>query len=427
MVLNLLNLYSLIFALFSKIGGMSIELDSLQPSINASLNIDNIFLNKTIDSVGNFHNNITNNCSEVRVSCLPCEFVIDMPISSVLTAVGAIKLLSSKLVKIKKMPMEINMISSTEMYSSSNLAYRPQMLADTLIDISTEYKETGETTTQSTIDSSVQDEMNRLRKIAAMMSNSTEFNDTSSEINEEDNDYTFDDISNSISSTFVTELSSDIKSSTLESKSTSTFSTDSESTTNSDKISSDNEIYTNKMTIPDMPWKETTESIFTTTESNFQSTLENRDTTRATTEYTESSTATDYITTQNALEDTSTEISRKDHMCPDMVLKCKTVCLNVNMTQVLVISNCKVVESYCLVTKCYSYNMNNDNTTTNSTNNTVKDTAYLDHHNRKMYNLTKETKKKLLKLCWETMFGQELVKLTMMDLVGNILLAVICF
>ncbi|XP_045541983.1 transmembrane channel-like protein [Papilio machaon] len=35
--------------------------------------------------------------------------------------------------------------------------------------------------------------------------------------------------------------------------------------------------------------------------------------------------------------------------------------------------------------------------------------------------LTKETKKKLLKLCWETMFGQELVKLTVMDLVVGLL------
>ncbi|XP_013179025.1 PREDICTED: transmembrane channel-like protein 3 [Papilio xuthus] len=41
--------------------------------------------------------------------------------------------------------------------------------------------------------------------------------------------------------------------------------------------------------------------------------------------------------------------------------------------------------------------------------------------NRASINIISKTKKKLLKLCWETMFGQELVKLTVMDLVVGLL------
>ncbi|CAK1554682.1 unnamed protein product [Leptosia nina] len=80
MLLNLLNLYSLIFAQFSKIEGMSRELESLQPTrfINATHNIHG-----DLQYDDTFNPSKTTNCFQMPVPCLPCHLKsLSMPKSS---------------------------------------------------------------------------------------------------------------------------------------------------------------------------------------------------------------------------------------------------------------------------------------------------------------------------------------------------------
>lgn len=115
------------------------------------------------------------------------------------------------------------------------------------------------------------------------------------------------------------------------------------------------------------------------------------------------------ITLQNKL------VTKAD-FCPDFSFNCTVTCNGKNVKQVFFMSNCTIIRRICYVKNCTS-KANTVADMKNGTNATAIDLVFVDKNNRKMYNLSVPTKKKLLKLCWETMFGQELVKLTMMDLV----------
>lgn len=103
-------------------------------------------------------------------------------------------------------------------------------------------------------------------------------------------------------------------------------------------------------------------------------------------------------------------------LCPELSFNCTTVCGGKNITQVFSLTNCSVINRVCYEKKCATHNLTVKISTPNTT---VADIVYEDEKRIKQYNLTVPTRKKLLKLCWETMFGQELIKLTMMDLVSD--------
>ncbi|XP_028177658.1 transmembrane channel-like protein 3 [Ostrinia furnacalis] len=67
MLLNLLNLYSLIFALFSKIEGMSDELNALKPVVNMTVNTT---ANNTMNITEAWVSNLPTSCSEERKKLL---------------------------------------------------------------------------------------------------------------------------------------------------------------------------------------------------------------------------------------------------------------------------------------------------------------------------------------------------------------------
>ncbi|XP_045458452.1 transmembrane channel-like protein [Melitaea cinxia] len=326
MVLNLLNLYSLIFALFRKIEGMSNELDRLQPKLH---------MNVTIVTENTYNNSellgLYKACFETAVPCLPCDML--------------------NVQKPDKENSRVNNKNQSFDYALSNVGIVTENVKNkTMIKKrNLRYIEIAENLTQNNNNNSYAEEKISLLKEIERIHNlskltqSEDYNDTLETEDTESYDFS-DDLYHSTDTTLITETEHDYKSSvsTLDS-------TYSEPNINSE---------TNNILPP------ITESFYSTQTTEPQvflihSTLD--------TEVTFTATNTDLY------QDTYT---------------------NADTT-----------------------NTNIEDLKKNNTNFTMIDTVYFDKCHRKMYNLTIGTKKKLLKLCWETMFGQELVKLTMMDLV----------
>lgn len=507
MLLNLLNLYSLIFALFSKIEGMSNELCALKPVLNMSVTIASNNTHQCGQQQLPF--NIPTSCSEQRVSCELCHIpptlsnclasneniTLEMQPTKSTFSVNAYeenskhltsnKHLKKSLVsqKLRKKPLVENLIEQSRnrnIEDISNNIETDYIVSDidttiytnnydssdttTLSDVVTESfiynynpstftnNEELESTTfhqneveTSTIDSisQLRQEMEKLRNIVRISSgnesiteedtddadgdddyesynyydNETVFLQTTSSPNLFDNnDSIVQDLNSTdwdINNTFTTinintqetmtntelysstEAGNDNKITEAETTYTAISSADNEYT----------ELFTTNLTLDidttyiDLPMT-TKETDKPYVNLQFSSTISPK--------YTTSLQSTLRPMNETVISEAFSTLSSplSNNNCPAF-FNCTLKCGGRNMTQVFIISNCKIVEKRCYVKNC--------------DNSKVVDFAYMDDHNRKMYNLTTTTRKKLLKLCWETMFGQELVKLTMMDLVSTYL------
>lgn len=459
MLLNLLNLYSLIITLFSRIEDMSEELNALKPSIDAFTNENSSVLNSTLEL--NYAlplNGTASNCSEVSVPCLPCDLFVQLPLSSVLTTLGISTLSASTSEPIKKI-LTFNASTSTTTSLQNTTVSIKHFKPENLIEISTEFAITDETTTYESFDVSLHQELLKLRDIAGSLNNDKE-EDKDADSDSDDGDYIIEDISNGSS------LTVDIETSTYEtspsayiseviyddnlgtnsnSNSISTESTNYDIDESSTEVTDEDNLSSEFVPIFNISTEVTLNNHDSTTDFTSTGQTYSTDITyiEPTSELVNSSTI-EYETTEQFVgnpipnvenynessinssknhENKSTIVSNKIYsLCPNITLRCQFTCAKSNITQVFILSNCTIVNKYCLATKCSVDKEAYSNILNNSTKALVKnatDTVYIDKNNRKIYNLTVETKKKLLKLCWETTFGQELVKLTMMDLVSN--------
>ncbi|XP_049885402.1 transmembrane channel-like protein [Pectinophora gossypiella] len=434
MLLNLLNLYSLIFALFSKIEGMSKDLDALKPTLSMNATT---FPNSTLNISESLALNVPMACFEVSISCAPCNLPLMLSTNITSTTIDQTERTTTFLpphnyknnVKHTIIPKKIlknRMFSST---SENPKKFLPQNLI--------EKYENVETTTEDIISLNKK----QLDLLKAKYFTATTFEESSSE--EDDDSYTFDYETSETNDIYETSSSSEISvpysvtqidnfSSTSPTygytdnskraapKSDSTETTDS---TETDTETTDTIYYTPSTYQFDLTGSSyTTNTEFSTDVTTVSikevDTAYTNGETKSTakvdldTETTYMSTETDSSTFTNTdmTPDLST-IATLDAVtiCPDISFNCSVNCGGRNVTQVFVVSNCTLVEKRCYTTECKVIHF--------KMNTTMVDVVYEDEHKRRMYNLTIGTKKKLLKLCWETMFGQELVKLTMMDLV----------
>lgn len=435
MLLNLLNLYSLIFALFSKIDGMGRELNILQPTL--CMNASNI-----PESALNMTETLAMSCSEVSISCTSCN--VPLTISANTTTINIVDAIRSAKTNELHLQTQGDFNSASLMQLSPFTPKSTENMEQKILSPQNliQKEEVTETTTENVIDL-MRKEIERLNQMFPSLSSSYE---TSSETNDSGEvlyDYaevSTTDYSNSkyTSSTVSESTNTSLFSPTLEldpiystvSKENTTSSTDYTSTSansTSDSDSTTNVTYTYTSSIVGLSSHDTPS---VTTESTIIST----DTSTVDTVFTPPTTF-QYPTTSNLGTDTgiytfndddlttstrysdefTTELStssRVIHICPSITFNCTISCKGQNVTQVVFITDCTKVEKKCYVRQCSLH----------ASKLKAKihiDYFYEDEHKRKMYHLTKDTKKKLLKLCWETMFGQELVKLTMMDLVSR--------
>ncbi|XP_052751457.1 transmembrane channel-like protein [Galleria mellonella] len=446
MLLNLLNLYSLIFALFSKIEGMSKELDLLKPvlDMNASL-----IPNSTLDMSESMAINVPTSCHEERVSCEPCDIINGITLSHIsnlnsnknYTSTTPLSLLSVKPTYNNGSVNKINKIDQTIYSTRPNPKIYPS--AENLIE-NEGNTEALETTTVNIIIR----ELERLRNISGMSDPEDDLNDPTSYIY----DYDFND---TLPTGDTATINYYLNNNTIPFVYTiDNFTSSEDNVTNnfeeiptSSEISS-NDLYTDKSFTQsdnmstmiefdytsDINSTESTTTTYYETESSFfntfpsvqinNSALTSTDIesteydTTTTTDWSESTilyTDTTYYGNGSYSSDVDSTITSINTpvICPEF-FNCTSNCGGHNITQIFIISKCVIVEKVCFKTICEKIEVP---IVKNKTNETIVDVVYLDENNRKMYNLTVATKKKLLKLCWETMFGQELVKLTMMDLV----------
>ncbi|CAH0703168.1 unnamed protein product [Spodoptera exigua] len=460
MLLNLLNLYSLIFALFSKIEGMSKDLDLLKPTL--SLNAT-IIPNETLNLSESYTTTLPDFCIEQKVSCGPCDIQITLPIKlsdGIILKTGSASFPKKIAPKILlRRPRDEELFEST---SSSTENYLENTDSTTLDSISLGIKE-----------------LERLRNIRIQQPiDVIKVNETTSD--PDDYEYTFydtesttgaetdteiQDYTNFIYSSTVTDFNTLDYTTTVDNYSTDTSTgtksseipstvidnINTDTTTDTETTFADTEFYST------LSFLETATDMFDfTTEKNFDSTTNDivdsttysidtttsLDVTQSTLKYSIDNdvieTSTSYspqhqkttevnnnvknysIPTKVTTEPRTTTVKPKTPttiaFCPDFTFNCTINCNGKNMKQVFFMSNCTIVKRVCYVKLCPS-NVNAAADVKNGTNVTAIDVMYYDDNQRKMYNLSVPTKKKLLKLCWETMFGQELVKLTMMDLV----------
>ncbi|XP_068630050.1 transmembrane channel-like protein [Battus philenor] len=471
MLLNLLNLYSLIFALFSKIEGMSKELDSLQPTLkmNASVISENVLdLSETL-----IYSSPTS-CYEIAIPCLPCHLLKPSPQITQSTVTQLISSdISSSTIRPNNAKTEksFKIMNDTKNIKPENLKRYVENNTDiTINDISTE---------NSIL--LINKELQRLRNISYLSNDSIEFNETSYDY---DNDTEYYE-STSVDSTTLT----NIFSVDLLTEGSTYFGRDANDSvsittdyTNTEKVSTYTNIYnvtddftdfttgikddyldlnTKKIidksdwgdetkTTTDINLMESSQGSFSTSEMSISSTSEKIVGTESedeilkisedpfTTDYrylvnsnknfkdAHENTVEPHITTSgtNPVEnkyDTAADFpttTTGDYYstCPNISFNCSVNCGNQNITKVFLMTNCTVAEVKCYINQC-DFKIKKEKSQYLMNKTITIDRVYFDKNNRKMYNLTKTTQKKLLKLCWETMFGQELVKLTMMDLV----------
>nr|XP_021194817.2 transmembrane channel-like protein isoform X1 [Helicoverpa armigera] len=457
MLLNLLNLYSLIFALFSKIEGMSKELDSLKPTLNLNATITP---NETLNLSESYTTRLPDFCVEQIISCGPCDIQITLPV----------KLADGIVLKTASAPFPKKLAPKI-------LLRRPRQIVTSASNTKKEDNfDNIETTTIDSILLGIK-ELERLRNISIQQTlNFTNDNDTIADLDEYEytfydtaesttaaktdtiNNFTYDEYSSAVtdynSFEFVnTNEHTGTETSTVTGSSDMTYiisdysdgmdtTTDSETTVTDTEFVSYINIFQTTSDIEGLETGENTEmtrnsvtdstySIDTTTSMDVtDSTIE------YTTEYDVIETSTPYSTLQPTKAhdkaknyDIATEVTSQSavtntlktttiatvEICPDFTFNCTVNCNGSNIKQVFFMSNCTIVKRVCYVKLCPS-NINDMVNSKNGTNVTIIDIVYIEK-DRKMYNLSVPTRKKLLKLCWETMFGQELVKLTMMDLV----------
>lgn len=422
MLLNLLNLYSLIFALFSKIDGMGRELNALKPTLSMNASI-------IPESALNVTESLALSCHEVSISCTSCN--VPLTISANTSTINTINALRSAKINDLHIQPEEHVNTALLMHTSpsttksienvKNIMLSPQHLID-------KERET-ETTTENVIDL-LRKEREKHNQMFPRLSSSYE---TSSETNDSGEIYDYyaevntTENSNPKFDSSTVSANDSFFSSTLDfvtfyntvskenTSSSNDYSTDSDSTMsvsntspmiglsphNSSSVTSESTFFSTDTSTVDNAFSSSTTLQYTT---NF-----NLDTTTDTYTFIDD----DFTTSTRYSDEFTTDLSTSSsviHICPSISFNCTISCGGHNVTQVVLITDCTKVEKKCYVRQC---------TLSKLQENITIDYVYEDQHKRKMYNLTKETKKKLLKLCWETMFGQELVKLTMMDLVSE--------
>ncbi|XP_075991461.1 transmembrane channel-like protein [Anticarsia gemmatalis] len=437
MLLNLLNLYSLIFALFNKIEGMSKDLDLLKPTL--SLNATTM-PNSTLSLNESMALKIPRLCIEEEVPCEPCnaqlttQVILPDGVTIETTATAPFSTLQTYTTA-KTKPEKRSRQRRQNSQPNDNIDANNNTIQD--IDIGLR-------------------QLQILRDLLKQQPrNFTNVNDSTKS---DDDDYTFDvfdtesttDITDtdiddwnytysSTSFDITTDLSSTEDTIVPETEEYSAYSTDlnTDTTTDLDSYTTstmyDSSIPFESTTDIDSTLKDFTEitdiSSSEMMETSTDATKDISSTVQLTTDTVVLETSTAYSTTSEYMENTNkvlrdktTQMTEKQTKmttlqptvpstinlmnCPNISFNCTVNCRGEEITQVFSISNCTKIEKVCYAKTC-----------TAVANKNGTDIAYIDEHKRKMYNLTKPTRKKLLKLCWETMFGQELVKLTMMDLV----------
>ncbi|XP_059055114.1 transmembrane channel-like protein [Achroia grisella] len=432
MLLNLLNLYSLIFALFSKIEGMSNELDLLKPilKVNATL-----ISNNTLDISESMVINIPTACHEERVSCEPCNIIHTIDLTNTNNIKSTLSHTPSNTpISIKPTYKNITGNHSSEVnqiITSKNVTIYPS--AENLIE-----NERDNEVVETTMINIIMKELERLRNISGLSNSEDDLNDPTSFIY--DYDYNYNDTLSTIDTSTIHDyinnftLSENNSNSFIEGVSINTETSVSDLNLDQNISHSYNMSATTEFTdySSDTDATESYTSTYYEEDSSFLN-INNNEYSTINPTADEKSTSYDSTTTFNWSESTIsfTDATFFDNttyssdvvstatfvdmpiICPEF-FNCTSNCGGHNITQIFIISKCIIVERKCFKTICEKLEVPLNS---NKTNETTVDIVYLDEKNRKMYNLTVTTKKKLLKLCWETMFGQELVKLTMMDLV----------